>query len=215
MVSYIIITAILSQAQPYAFIITNNKSENKFMRDAAALCVQNNFIPITMEEINVLLEAEKAKDIIGCTDVTCFTDIAGGFGVRYIVTIKFFKKESYAIISIRDVEKMGKAIVQGLGFTLPRPNNNWAHYNGESIWFHYKKGITLLNGGQTKKAIGVFSRCVQADRSFCLCHRALGISYAREGNGSKASRYYRLYLKYCPTAKDAHRVEKVLKDYGL
>lgn len=79
----------------------------------------------------------------------------------------------------------------------------------------YKKGIALLQGGQTQPAIDAFNACVQADRAFCLCYRALGIAHARGGNGPKAARYYRLYLKACPTAKDAPQVEKLLKAYGL
>ena len=43
---------------------------------------------------------------------------------------------------------------------------------------------------------------------------AMGIAYARSGNGPKAARYYRLYLKYCPSAKDAAQVKKLLEAYG-
>lgn len=78
----------------------------------------------------------------------------------------------------------------------------------------YKKGIAALQGGQTDKAIEAFNKCVQADRGYCLCYRALGIAYARAQQGQKAARYYRLYIKYCPTAKDADQVRKLLGDYG-
>lgn len=78
----------------------------------------------------------------------------------------------------------------------------------------YMRGIQALNSGRMQDSITLFSKCVQVDRSFCFCYRALGIAYARTGNGPKAARYYKLYLKVCPTASDADDVRKLLKNYG-
>ena len=77
----------------------------------------------------------------------------------------------------------------------------------------YNDGAKSLLSGQFQKAIDTFNRCVQADKNFGLCYRGLGIAYAKVGNGPKAARYYRLYLKVEPTAKDFADVQKILKLY--
>ena len=39
------------------------------------------------------------------------------------------------------------------------------------------------------------------------------ITYAKKGNGLKAARYYRLYLKVAPNAADADQVRKLLNNF--
>ena len=77
----------------------------------------------------------------------------------------------------------------------------------------YLDGAKQLQSGVFAKAIEKFTRCVQADKRFALCYRALGIAYARMGNGPKAARYYRLYLKVDPQARDAEQVRSFLREY--
>ncbi len=78
---------------------------------------------------------------------------------------------------------------------------------------YYAGGVKALNQGAFKRSIEQFSKCIQADKAYGLCYRAMGITYARMQNGPKAARYYRLYLKVNPTAKDAPRVREFLKQY--
>jgi tetratricopeptide (TPR) repeat protein len=77
----------------------------------------------------------------------------------------------------------------------------------------YAEGIGLLKSGDFNGAIEAFSRCTQMDPGMALCYRALGITYAKSGNGSKASKYYKQYLKVDPEAKDAEQVRKLLEQY--
>ena len=42
----------------------------------------------------------------------------------------------------------------------------------------------------------------------------LTVTVEREVDPETAARYYKLYIKYCPTAKDADQVRKMLGDYG-
>jgi pSer/pThr/pTyr-binding forkhead associated (FHA) protein/TolA-binding protein len=78
----------------------------------------------------------------------------------------------------------------------------------------YKLGLVALKDNQLDKAIDAFSRCVQVDRKSCNCYRALGIAHARNRDGTRAARYYKLYLKNCPDAPDAEQVRKMLEAYG-
>src|SRR5204863_5566083 len=49
----------------------------------------------------------------------------------------------------------------------------------------YGDGIAALKGGDLQGAINAFGDCVQVDASFAKCYRALGIAYAKGGNGAK------------------------------
>ena len=92
----------------------------------------------------------------------------------------------------------------------PKPDKPADDNDAKSI---YKRGADALRAGDFKKAIDSFNKCVQIDRAYCLCYRALGITYAKSRNRQKATRYYRLYLKYCPNATDAADVEKMLQGH--
>lgn len=78
---------------------------------------------------------------------------------------------------------------------------------------HYEEGARAIRRGDMEEGIESFSRCILADRKYCLCYRALGISYARQRNTPKAARYYKLYLKICPGASDASKVRALLEQY--
>jgi Tfp pilus assembly protein PilF len=83
----------------------------------------------------------------------------------------------------------------------------------ESPKTYYKAGVKALNQGAFDKSIESFSKCIQADMNYSLCYRAMGITYARMKNGPKAARYYRLYLKVSPNAKDAAKVRQFLSQF--
>jgi tetratricopeptide (TPR) repeat protein len=77
----------------------------------------------------------------------------------------------------------------------------------------YAEGTRLLAAKQYGRAIDEFQRCVAADKNFAMCYRALGIAYADANNGPEAVRYYRLYLKVDPAARDAAQVRQLLQQY--
>ena len=77
----------------------------------------------------------------------------------------------------------------------------------------YLEGTTALKASDYQTAIERFSTCVKSDKRYCLCYRAMGITYARAGNGPKAYRYYKQYVKVCPHAKDVSDVENLLRQY--
>ena len=74
----------------------------------------------------------------------------------------------------------------------------------------YRTGYQLFQRGQFKEAIGHFRKCVRSEPNFGKCYKALGICYAKQGDYDSARRYYRLYLKVSPNAKDAAQVRKIL-----
>jgi len=75
------------------------------------------------------------------------------------------------------------------------------------------EGYASFKAGDLNGAIDAFNRCIQIDPTFAKCYRALGITYAKSGNGAKASRYYRQYLKVDPNADDATQVRALLETY--
>ena len=75
----------------------------------------------------------------------------------------------------------------------------------------YNDGAKALNSGQFGRAIDTFNHCIALDKNFSLCYRALGIAYAKSGNGPKAIKYYKLYLKIDPNAYDAAQVRQLLQ----
>lgn len=77
----------------------------------------------------------------------------------------------------------------------------------------YTQGARALKGGQYDKAVELFRGCVQVDKNYDRCYRAMGIVYARKGDPAKAARYYRKYLQLSPNAADADRVRELLKQY--
>ncbi len=77
----------------------------------------------------------------------------------------------------------------------------------------YTAGYNAFKTGQVDEAIDYFNRCIQQDSAFGLCYRAMGVAYSRQNNMPKAARYYRLYLKVDPDAKDAEQVRRILQSY--
>ncbi|MEC9465136.1 MAG: FHA domain-containing protein [Myxococcota bacterium] len=77
----------------------------------------------------------------------------------------------------------------------------------------FSAGVNAVKKKNFEKALEFYRRCIQVDKDFGQCYRALGIVYARTGDAPKAARYYKLYLKVNPGAPDAARVRELLKDY--
>jgi ABC transport system ATP-binding/permease protein len=96
--------------------------------------------------------------------------------------------------------------------TPPKPEPAPAA-TGEDPKQLYLDGAKALKDNQTDKAIDIFSHCIKVDPKSCACYRAMGIVHAKAHNGPKAYRYYKQYLKTCPTASDAADVERLLKQY--
>ncbi|HET6344980.1 MAG TPA: hypothetical protein VFH51_08610, partial [Myxococcota bacterium] len=93
---------------------------------------------------------------------------------------------------------------------VPAPSAKQATEDPKAI---YADGVKALTAGQFGRAIELFNRCTAADKNFSMCYRAMGIAYSKSGNGPKAVRYYRLYLKVDPNAKDAPAVRQLLQQY--
>ena len=77
----------------------------------------------------------------------------------------------------------------------------------------FTAGVSAVKRKNLDKALEFYRRCIQVDKQFSQCYRALGIVYARMGDAPKAARYYKLYLKVNPGAPDAAQVKALLKDY--
>jgi tetratricopeptide (TPR) repeat protein len=77
----------------------------------------------------------------------------------------------------------------------------------------YAEAVSLLKGGELSGAVDALNRCVQLDPAYAQCYRALGIAHARSGNGAKAAKYYKQYLKVDPGAPDADKVRQLLEQY--
>lgn len=77
----------------------------------------------------------------------------------------------------------------------------------------YTQGAMALKDGRYDRAVQLLRRCVQVDKTFDRCYRAMGIVYARKGDPAKAARYYKKYLQVNPNARDAAQVRQLLKQY--
>ena len=88
------------------------------------------------------------------------------------------------------------------------------HGGAEDAKALYAEGTRALAQGQLQRAIDGFNRCLVADKGYAMCYRALGIAYAKGGSGAKAARFYRLYLKVDPNARDASQVRALLQQYN-
>ena len=70
-----------------------------------------------------------------------------------------------------------------------------------------------IKGGRYADAVLPLQRCVQLDKNYGSCPRALGIAYSHLGDEHKAAYYYRLYLHATPGASDASRVRQLIEAY--
>lgn len=77
----------------------------------------------------------------------------------------------------------------------------------------YGAGAAALKQGELNRAIGQLHACLDVDPGHGLCARALGIAYAKLGNGPEAYRWYTEYLRLDPDAKDADAVTLLIRQY--
>ncbi len=70
-----------------------------------------------------------------------------------------------------------------------------------------------LKVGDTAKAIDLWTRCTKVAPDYCICHRNMGVAYAKSSNATKAYGAYKKYLKVCPDAKDAAQVQELIKQF--
>lgn len=90
---------------------------------------------------------------------------------------------------------------------------NAAAGGGEDAKAIYGDAVALLKAGDVNGSIEALNRCIQIDSAYAGCYRALGIAYARSGNGPKAAKYYKQYLKVNPDAPDGDKVRQLLEQY--
>ncbi|MCK5690235.1 hypothetical protein KAI87_13245 [Myxococcota bacterium] len=62
----------------------------------------------------------------------------------------------------------------------------------------YTAGVKALGRGEFDLAVNHLKRCIVVDPGFGLCYRALGIAYARAGDGPTAEFYYQEYRRLMP-----------------
>jgi len=70
-------------------ILVDDKKLNTFSSDVAdevySWIKSESFSTTLLSELNQSMEIEKMKDIAGCTEVSCYAEIAGGFNVPYVL----------------------------------------------------------------------------------------------------------------------------------
>lgn len=80
------------------FLVIKNSNQKMFTNDAIDIATKFKLQIVTIDEINSFLELEKIKDILGCDDVLCFSDIIGAFNINYVMLIK--NKGKTAVIEL-------------------------------------------------------------------------------------------------------------------
>ncbi len=74
----------------------------------------------------------------------------------------------------------------------------------------YNQAVKAVQARNYEAATKLFIKCNQVDGSYCACYRGAGIAYAKMEQPRKAARYYRTFVKTCPSHKDAEKVRKML-----
>lgn len=76
----------------------------------------------------------------------------------------------------------------------------------------FDAGLAQLKELKLKAAIVLFEQAVEADPSFALPHRGLGIAHARDGNRDASIKRYSQYVRLDPEASDAVVVRQIIID---
>ena len=83
----------------------------------------------------------------------------------------------------------------------------------EAALAHFELGTSALTANQLSEAVEHLQAAVTTDATFAVPHRALGITYARLGQGDAAVEHYRRYLSLFPDAPDGAAVTQIIADY--
>jgi len=75
-----------------------------------------------------------------------------------------------------------------------------------------EEGESALGAGNTERAKVLLAACIELNPSSALCHRSLGVLYARIDDTKKALHHYRYYVQLAPDAPDAARVKRMIAD---
>jgi len=70
---------------------------------------------VTVEDVREQLAQEKRKDALGCTNVSCATDIAGALGVRYLLATRAKKLGSNLIVTVSLIDTAEQRSKNGQG----------------------------------------------------------------------------------------------------
>lgn len=76
---------------------------------------------------------------------------------------------------------------------------------------HYSKGNKYYLQRKYTDALAEYKRALEADPSFALAHRGLGVTYASQNKRDKAIESYKAYLRLAPDAKDAGQVKAIIQ----
>ena len=72
----------------------------------------------------------------------------------------------------------------------------------------------MLEGDDARRAEAM-TRCEAEPTILPLCHRSMGIAFARAGRGAQAVHHYRRYVALAPDACDVDQVRKLLEAFGM
>jgi ABC transport system ATP-binding/permease protein len=76
-----------------------------------------------------------------------------------------------------------------------------------------EEGKQLLRQKQYKQASALFNSCLNIDKGNAECNLGLGSAWANMGSQSKASKYYKEFLRLAPNHPLAGDVQVLLKQY--
>ena len=76
---------------------------------------------------------------------------------------------------------------------------------------HYMKGNKLYLQRKYVEALAEYKKALDADQTFALAYRGLGVTYASQNKREKAIESYKAYLRMAPDAKDASSVKMIIQ----
>ena len=89
--------------QEHALIVATSTAERVFVGDAARFVDAQRLNPVTTEEINAFLHAEKLKDLVGCEDVACYSGIGGALDIKFAVQIEPNEQATRAVLTLYEL----------------------------------------------------------------------------------------------------------------
>lgn len=99
------ISSVGSAEKEKVVVLTNSSAELLFLDEARKFILDSGMVPIAQDELNAFFEAEKIKDLVGCDEISCYSEIIGAYGIRFVSTIRLIDKE--VTIRIHDVSDGG------------------------------------------------------------------------------------------------------------